>query len=157
MVLSWIWSIGIFFLCVKQRFSFQNITYITRYVLRSLNFYPYPVHHVFSFWERLTNNNLQATFSHLSLFVNEFLLEHLFFCLCIVYVFFCAKMAELSSYDKDYMACKNWNIYYLSLYWKKFTDLWYHFYHFLAFSCLKKKMKANMLIYLTFTLLLRKR
>ena len=71
-----------------------------------------------------------------------------------VYVFFCAKMAKLSSYDRDYMACKNWNIYYLSLYWKKFTDLWYHFYHFLAFPCLKKNESkyVNMLnIYPPFT------
>ena len=102
MVLSWIWRIGIFFSCVKQQFLFQNLNSITKYILRSLNFYPYPLHHSFSFWERLANNNLQATFGHLSLFVNEFLFEDILFCLCIVFVFFFAKTAKLSSCDRLY-------------------------------------------------------
>ena len=36
-------------------------------------------------------------------------------CLCSVYYHFPAKVAELSRNNKDHVACKAWNIYYLAI------------------------------------------
>lgn len=57
-------------------------------------------------------------------FVNKVLLKHgLTHLFTYVYSFFCAILAELASCDRDYLACKAWDIYCLVLYRKTLVTL----------------------------------